>query len=119
MPGREPVGRSGVPVRRVYCEFEEPPQKLGCVDEFDQAEACGEGDDRPEVPGCLFASEGDAFEALEASDALLDASPCLVEGSGEEGRLVFFVGLVRNDGSDAARSRGVPIGVAGVAVVER
>ena len=51
---------------------------LGGVDEFDQAEAGGEGDDRPEVPGCLFASERDALEPLEASDALLDAGggPC-------------------------------------------
>jgi hypothetical protein len=48
----------------------------GRVDEFDQAEACREGYDRPEVPCCLFASERDALEPLEAS-ALLDASPCL------------------------------------------
>ena len=54
---------------------------------------------------------------LRASDALLDASPCLVEGWREEGRLVFFVGLVRDDRRDAARSRGVPIGLAGVAFV--
>ena len=87
------------------------------MDEFDQAEACGEGDDRPEVPGCLFAAEGDALEALEPSDALLDAGAGLVEGAGEEGRFVPFVGLMGNDGSDAARSRGVPIGVAGVAFV--
>ena len=40
------------------------------MDEFDQAKARGEANDRPEVPGCLFASEGDAFEALEPSDAL-------------------------------------------------
>ena len=89
------------------------------MDEFDQAEACGEGDDRPEVPGCLFASEGDALEALEPSDALLDARAGFVEGAGEEGWLVLFVGLVGDDGSDAARSRGVPIGLAGVAFVER
>jgi hypothetical protein len=48
------------------------------VDEFDQAEACGEGYDRPEVPCCLFASEGDALEALDPADALLDASASLV-----------------------------------------
>ena len=40
-----------------------------------------------------------------------------VEGAGEEGWSVLFVGLVGNDGSDAARSRGVPIGLAGVAFV--
>ena len=89
------------------------------MDEFDQAKARGEANDRPEVPGCLFASEGDAFEALEPSDALLDAGAGLVEGACKEGRLVLFVGLVRDDRRDAARSRGVPIGVAGVAFVER
>ena len=89
------------------------------MDEFDQAKARGEANDRPEVPGCLFASEGDAFEALEPSDALLDAGAGLVEGACKEGRLVLFVGLVRDDRRDAARSRGVAIGVAGVAVVER
>jgi hypothetical protein len=36
-----------------------------------------------------------ALEALEPSDALLDASAGFVEGAGEEGRLVLFVGLVR------------------------
>ena len=92
---------------------------LGCVDEFDQAEAGGEGNDRPEVPGCLFASEGDALEPLEPSDALLDAGAGFVEGACEEGRLVLFVGLVGDDRRDAARSRGVPIGLAGVAFVER
>lgn len=35
----------------------------------------------------------------------------------EEGWLVLFVGLVGDDGSDAARSRGVPIGLAGIAFV--
>ena len=38
----------------------------------------------------LFASERDALEALEPSDALLDASAGLVEGAGEEGWLVSF-----------------------------
>jgi hypothetical protein len=75
------------------------------VDEFDQAKARGEANDRPEVPGCLFASEGDAFEALEPSDALLDAGAGLVEGACKEGRLVLFVGLVRDDRRDAALSR--------------
>jgi hypothetical protein len=38
---------------------------LGRVDEFDQAEGGGEGDDRPEVSFGLFASQGDALEALD------------------------------------------------------
>ena len=70
-----------------------------------------------EVSFGLFASERDALEALEPSDALLDAGAGFVEGAGEEGWFVLFVGLVGNDGSDAARSRGVPIGLAGVAFV--
>jgi hypothetical protein len=58
------------------------------VDEFDQAEACGE------APSRLFRSDGDAFEALEASDDLFDAR----------------VRLVRY----AARHRCLAIGLAGV-----
>ena len=54
---------------------------------------------------------------LEPPDALLDACAGFVEGAGEESWLVLFVGLVGNNGSDAARSRGVPIGLAGVAFV--
>ena len=94
-----------------------PLPSLGGVDEFDQAKAGGEGDDGSEVSFGLFAAERDALEALEPSDALFDAGAGFVEGAGEEGWLVLFVGLVGNHGSDAARSRGVPIGVAGVAFV--
>jgi hypothetical protein len=90
---------------------------LGGVDEFDQAKAGGEGDDGSEVSFGLFAAERDALEALEPSDAVFDARAGFVEDAGEEGRPVLFVGLVGNDGSDAARSRGVPIGLAGVAFV--
>jgi hypothetical protein len=41
-------------------------------------------------------------------------SPGLVEGAGEEGRLVPFGGFVGNHRSDAALPRGVPVGLAGV-----
>ena len=87
------------------------------MDEFDQAQAGGETDDGSEVPGGLFASERDPLEAFEPADALLDACAGFVERSCEEGRLVLFVGFVGNDGSDAARSRGVSVGLAGVAFV--
>ena len=90
---------------------------LGRVDEFDQAKSGGEADDRPEVSFGLFASERDALEALEPSDALLDARTGLVEGACEEGGLVLFVGLVGDDRSDAARSRRLAVGLAGVAFV--
>ena len=91
--------------------------KLVRVDEFDQTKACGEADDGSEVSFGLFASERDALEALEPSDALLDARAGFVEGAGKEGWLILFVGLVGDDRSDAARSRGVPIGLTGVAFV--
>jgi hypothetical protein len=90
---------------------------LGCVDEFDQAQACSEGDDGSEVSGGLFASERDALEALEPADSLLDAGAGFVEGSCEEGRLVLFVGLVRDEGRDATRPRRFAIGLAGVTFV--
>ena len=48
---------------------------------------------------------------------MLDARAGLVESAREEGRLVLFVGFVGDYGSNAARSRGVPIGLAGVAFV--
>ena len=67
--------------------------------------------------GGLFASEGDALEALEPADALLDAGAGLVERSCEEGRLVLFVCLVRDDRSDAVRPCRLAIGLAGVAFV--
>ena len=69
--------------------------------------------------GTFFSSQGDVLEALEPPEGQFDARAGFVEGACEEGWLVFFVGLVGNDGSDAARSRGVPIGLAGVAFVER
>ena len=87
------------------------------MDEFDQAKAGGERDDRSEVPSGLFAAERDALEPLEPTDALLDARASLVESACEEGRLILFVGLVGDDGSDAARSCGIPVGLAGVAFV--
>ena len=90
---------------------------LGGVDEFDQAKACSEADDGSEVSFGLFAAERDALEALEPSNALLDAGAGFVEGAGEEGRPVLFVGFVRDHWGDAALPCGVPIGVAGVAFV--
>jgi hypothetical protein len=90
---------------------------LGRVDEFDQAEGGGEGDDRPEVSFGLFASQGDALEALQPPEALFDARTRLVEGPGEEGGFVLFVGFVRDDRSNAALSRRLAVGLAGVTLV--
>jgi hypothetical protein len=68
-------------------------------------------------PNGLFAAERDALEALEAPDALLDAHAGFVEGADEEGRFVLFVSLVRDDRSDAAHPRCVPVCLAGEAFV--
>ena len=45
----------------------------GGVDGFDQDERGGEGDKGAEVSFGFFAAQGDAFEAFELSDHLLDA----------------------------------------------
>jgi hypothetical protein len=92
-------------------------ETLGRVDEYDQAEASGEADDRPEVSCGLFASQGDAFKALEPPEALFDARMRLIEGGGEEGGFVLFVGLVRDHRSNAALPRGLTVGLAGIAFV--
>jgi hypothetical protein len=65
----------------------------------------------------LFATQRNAFEAFEPSDALLDARTRLVESSREEGWFVALVGFVRNDGSNAALPGRLAIGLAGVAFV--
>ncbi len=90
---------------------------LGCVDEFDQAQACGEGDDRSIVCCRLLASEGNTLEALQPSDSLLDAGAGFIKGAGEEGRLVLFVGLTRDHGRDAALPCRISVGFAGIAFV--
>jgi len=87
------------------------------VDEFDQAQAGGEADDGSEVTGGFFAAQCDAFEALEPAEAVLDAGAGLVERPGEEGRLVLFIGFVRDHRRDAARPCGGAIGLAGIALV--
>lgn len=48
---------------------------------------------------------------------MLDAASRLVEGLGEEGGLVLFVGLVGDDWSDAARPCCRPVCLAGIALV--
>jgi len=56
-----------------YADADVHDGRLGRVDEFDQTEACGETYDWSEVRDCLFATQCDAFEAFEPSDALFDA----------------------------------------------
>jgi hypothetical protein len=45
----------------------------GRVDEFDPAEASGEGDDSAKIPFGIFAAERNPFEAFEPPDASFDA----------------------------------------------
>ncbi len=87
------------------------------MDELYQAKASSETDDRSEVSLCLFASQGDPFEALEPAEALFDASASLVEGFCEEGWPVLFVGLVRDHGSNAPFPRRLAVRPAGIAFV--
>ncbi len=93
------------------------PILLGGVDGFDQDEAGGERDDGGEVPLCFLAAQGDALEALELADGLLDASATPVKRLGEETRFRFLVGLVRDDRDDAALASRRPVGLAGIALV--
>lgn len=74
-------------------------------------------DDCPEVFGGLLATQCDALEAFEPSEGLLDATACLVQGSGEEGGQVFLVGLVRDDRGNATCPCRRPDRFAGIALV--
>ena len=67
--------------------------------------------------GGLFASQGDALEALEPPEGQFDARTRLVEGPGEEGELVLFVGFVRDDGSNAALARRLAGGLASITFI--
>jgi hypothetical protein len=87
--------------------------KLGRVDGFDEDEAECEGDEGGEVLVRLLAAEGDALEALELTDQLLDARPRPVERFREEGRPRLGRGFVRDHRADAplARRGTVALGV--------
>jgi hypothetical protein len=66
-----------------YSDISDPLKKfegmlfpmLGRVDGFDQDEAEGEGDEGTVIARSLLATKGDALEALEFADGLLDARP--------------------------------------------
>jgi len=75
-------------------------EELGHVDGFYQDEAEGEGDDAGETLGCFLAAKGDAFEALQLAEGLLDARTFLIQELGEERWPVLGVGAGRNDGAD-------------------
>jgi hypothetical protein len=64
----------------------------------------------------LFATQGNAFETLDASDALFDARARLVEGACEKGWFVALVGFV-GESQERCRPRRFAISLAGVAFI--
>lgn len=87
------------------------------MDGFYEDERQSEGDDGAIILGCFLAPQGDALEALELPDGLLDAGPAAVESFREEGRAVLGGALDRDDRADAAGARSGAIGLAVVALV--
>ena len=79
---------------------------LGCVDGLEQDEASSKLDEGEEVSCGFLTAKRDTFEALEFTDSLLNACTGFVKRLGEEGGPIPGVGLVWNDRSDAALSRG-------------
>ena len=90
---------------------------LGGVDGFGEDEHEAESDEGSVVPGGFLATESNALEALELSDALLDAGASAVERFRKESGSVLGIRLGGNDGADAAGSGGLAVGLAVVALV--
>jgi hypothetical protein len=70
-----------------------------------------------EISASVIAPSMAVRETWLRSTSPINARAGLVEGAGEESRLVPFVGFVGNDGSDATLPRCVPVGLADVAFV--
>ena len=83
---------------------------LGRVDGFDQDEAEGERDEGTVIARSLLATKGDALEALEFADGLLDARPRFVDDFREESWSVGCSRAMRNDRTNAALAGAVAIG---------
>lgn len=92
-------------------------RRLGGVDGFDEDEGEGEGDDCGKALLCLLAAQGHPLEALELSEALLDAGAAFVELLREEGWPVLGVGFERDGGRDAPRPGQRPVGLGVIALV--
>lgn len=80
------------------------------MDGFDEDKAARESDNGGEAAFGLLAPQGDALEALELSEALLNTGAAPVKRLGEEGRPLFRVGFEGNGRRDAAGSGDGPIG---------
>jgi len=85
------------------------PAGLGRVDGFDKDWAACEGDEGCVVLGGLLAAQGDALEALELSNRLLDPGAAFVEDLWEEAGPVLDVRAVWDGGADASLSGGLPV----------
>ena len=90
---------------------------LGRVDGFGQDKGADEVEEGGEVLGGLLAAQGDAFEALDFADALLDTGASLVEDLGKEGRLCSGVVAVGDGGADAAAARRLAVRLGVVTLV--
>jgi len=78
------------------------PRSLGGVEEFDRDEAASEGDDGDVTLGCFLTAQGNAFEAFELADGLIDPGTATMPPLGEEGGAVFGIAAVGDDRTDAA-----------------
>jgi hypothetical protein len=90
---------------------------LGRVDGFDQDEGAGERDEGSEVLRGLLAAQGDAFEALDLADTLLDTGAPLVKNPGKECRLCSGILAVGDGGAYAAPARCLAVGLGVVTFV--
>ena len=95
------VARVGVRINRA----------LGPVDGFDQDESACKCNERGIILSSLFAAKGDALEALELSDGLLNPATGFVEDPGEESGSALGRRAVRNDRADAALACCLPVGL--------
>ncbi len=90
---------------------------LGRVDGFDEDEHESKRDEGAVVLGCLLAAQGDALEALELADGLLDPGAAAIESFREEGGCGFAGSPERYGGADAACAGRLAVGLAVVAFV--
>ena len=116
LPGRDREMRpikawAGTALFTLLCtNFVRTASLLGRVDGFDQDEAEGERDEGTVIARSLLATKGDALEALEFADGLLDARPRFVEDFREESWSVGCSRAMRNDRTNAALAGAVAIG---------
>ena len=101
---------AGIAITHLFATLFIQSRTLGRVDGFDQDEAEGERDEGTVIARSLLATKGDALEALEFADGLLDARPRFVEDFREESWSVGCSRAMRNDRTNAALAGAVAIG---------